>query len=61
MFINDNRCYQMVTKVNIFYPMLLNADNKCEPELHRIVNLIEYRISNIFVHEEFPNTEYIRS
>ena len=29
-----------------------------EPELHRIVNLTEYRIPNIFVHEEFPNTEY---
>ena len=27
-------------------------------ELHRIVNLTEYRIPNIFVHEEFPNTEY---
>ena len=27
-------------------------------ELHRIVNLTEYRIPNIFVHEEFTNTEY---
>ena len=30
----------------------------CHTELHRIVNFTEYRIPNIFVHEEFPNTEY---
>ena len=30
----------------------------CKSELHRIVNLTEYRIPNIFVHEEFPKTEY---
>ena len=29
-----------------------------ETELHRILNLTKYRMPNVFIHEEFLNTEY---
>ena len=37
MLINDDRCYQMVTKVNKFQPMLTNADNKCKQMLLNVI------------------------
>ena len=65
---------QYLQNCNIFFWTFLRASTKCmyvckqliltharitlEAELHRIVILTEYRIPNIFVHEEFPNTEY---
>ena len=39
---NDNICYHMVTKINQFYSILTNADDKCKQMLFNVIltNLI---------------------
>ena len=44
MFMNDNICYHMVTKINKFYSILTNADDKCKQMLFNVIltNLINF-------------------
>ena len=42
MLINENRCYQGVTKVYKFKPISANAENKCKQLLLNVILSLRY-------------------